>query len=157
MFISTYSTLLWRLSIRFDSCSPREHEWRGAALPLFVKSSNPLAPHFAKPLRLLCPEQAWWRLHRIRQMRFLKSSVQWQWYCLASEGRRMQSSLSWLPQVSYCSLLSSVSPSLSSPSQPTSSCSQWPAEVFVSTIPVRENNGGCVFYIIILRQGITLS
>lgn len=155
MFISTYSTLLWRLCIRFDSCSPRDHEWRDASLSLFVKLSIPLVPRFAKPLGLLYPEQGWWHLHRICQMRFLKSSVQWQQYYLASEGRKMQSSLSWLPRVSYCSLLSSISPSLSSPSQSTSSCSQWPAEVFVSTIPIRENNRGCVFYILLL-QSITL-
>lgn len=68
----------------------------------------------------------------------------------------MQPSLSWLPQVSYCSLLASVSPSLSTPSQSTSSRSQWPAEDFVSIMPVRENNRGCVLQIL-LPQSKTLS
>lgn len=75
---------------------------------------------------------------------------------LASEGGRMQPSLSWLPQVSYCSLLASVSPSLSTPSQSTSSRSQWPAEDFVIIMPVRENNRGCVLQIL-LPQSKTLS
>lgn len=61
----------------------------------------------------------------------------------------MQPSLSRLPQVSYCSLLASISPSLSTPSQ-------WPVDDFGSIMPVRENNRGCVLHIL-LPQSKTLS
>lgn len=113
-------------------------------LPLFIKWSLLLAP-CSIPVRYndTCTEHAQWRFTR-------------EWYCLASEGGRMQPSLSWLPRVSYWSLFPSISPSLSSPSQSTFSCSQWPAEDFVNIKPVWENNRGCILYIP-LPQSKTLS
>lgn len=66
---------------------------------------------------LLYSEQVQWHLHRTCPTEFHKSSVQWEQYCLASEGGRMQVSLFWQPQVSFCNLLTSISPSLSPPSQ----------------------------------------
>lgn len=51
MLISTYSPLLWRLSIRFDSCSPKTAPMK-KSLSAFTCSANyPMRPLLCKTLR----------------------------------------------------------------------------------------------------------
>lgn len=93
--ISIHSTLLYKLSIRFDSCSSRESVWeckqKETSLPLLSKLF--LLPHLCKPSSFALPWAgmmtfAW----SLPGWLFLKKSVQWH-QCFLNSAKAVQTFL----------------------------------------------------------------